>query len=97
MIEAGAFVPHAEEGMVINIIIAGIDPTELTNDVVLVPGINVVRVNQTKCFAEPADSLPVLRRAEDGVANPFDTVDGPAANRMTSPERSSRAIPELIG
>jgi hypothetical protein len=42
MIEAGALVPHAEEGVVINLIVAGIDPAELANDVLPLPGINVV-------------------------------------------------------
>jgi hypothetical protein len=42
VVQAGSLVPHTEEGMVINVIIAGIDPTELTDDVLLLTGINVV-------------------------------------------------------
>src|SRR5580692_8806262 len=69
MIEASPLIPHTEKGMVIDIIIASIDPTELTDDVLFFPGINVVRAHQTECLAEPANGLPVLWRAENSVAN----------------------------
>jgi hypothetical protein len=67
-------------------IIAGIDPTELTNDVVLVPSINVVRANQTKCVEEPTDRLLVLWRPEDGVSDPLHTGrPGGEPNDLTGP------------
>jgi len=43
VVQAGPVIPHAEEGMVINIIFAGINPAELTYDFILIAGINVVR------------------------------------------------------
>src|ERR1700689_3038934 len=55
MIEASTFISHTEERVVVNIVVAGIDPTELPDDVVFVPGINVVRADQTQCLAEPAN------------------------------------------
>jgi hypothetical protein len=52
MIEPRPIIPYAEEGLVIDIIIASIDSAKLTDDVVLVPSINIVRADQTKCFAK---------------------------------------------
>ena len=71
MIEAGAFVPHAEERVMVDVIVAGVDPAELADDVVLVAGVDVVRADQAERLAEPADGLLVLRRAEHGVADPL--------------------------
>src|ERR1700733_5163675 len=67
MIEASTFISHTEESVVVNIIVAGIDPTELPDDVVLFPGIHIVRADETQCLAEPANRLLVLRRPEDGM------------------------------
>jgi hypothetical protein len=73
VVQTGAFIPHAEEGVMVNIIVTGIDPAELTDDVLLIPDINVVRADQTERLAEPAHRLLVLRGAEDGMTDPFDT------------------------
>src|SRR4051794_15688205 len=72
MVEAGARIPHAKERVVVDIVVAGVDPAELTDDVVLFAGVHVVRTDQTKSLAEPANGLLVLRGAEHGVANSFD-------------------------
>ena len=79
----------------VDIIVAGVDPTELTDDVALFAGVYVVRTEQTQSIAEPADGLLVLRGAEDGVANSFDT-GWTGAMRMTSPARFNGSTPVLI-
>src|ERR1700712_5411221 len=71
MIEASPLIPHAKESMMINIIITGIDPAELSDDVLSVPGINIVRANQTKCLTEPSNGLLILRRSKNGVTDPL--------------------------
>ena len=61
VVKAGSLVPHAEERVVVHVVVAGIDPAELADDVVLLAGINVVRVDQPQRLAEPAHRLLVAR------------------------------------
>src|SRR5262249_50829683 len=73
MVEAGSLILHAEERMMIHIIITSIDSAELTNDVLFLPSVDIVRADQTECLTEPANGLLVPRGAKDCVADPLHT------------------------
>ena len=67
VIQPGAGVVHAEERVVVDVVVAGIDAAELTEDVGLLAAVDVVRPHQPQHVTEPLHGFLVLRRAHDGV------------------------------
>src|SRR5690349_12030330 len=55
--------------MVVYVVIAGVDAAELANDVVLLAGVDVVRTDQSECFAEPPHCFLIARRSKYGMAD----------------------------
>src|SRR5262249_57046886 len=62
----------AEEGVVIDKVVAAVEPVERTGDVGLLADINLVRDAETQHLAIPADRLFILRRVHDKMAHPLD-------------------------
>ena len=71
MVEAGPFVLHAEECVMVDVFGAGVDAAELADDVVRVAGVDIVRAHQAQHVAEPLYGFAVLRCAHHRVADTF--------------------------
>ena len=67
MVEAGLLVLQAEEGMVVDILVAAVEPVERTDDVVLAPGIDVVGTDEAEGVAELTYRIRESLRCRRGV------------------------------
>jgi hypothetical protein len=62
----------AEEGVVVDIVVAAIEAVERADDIVLAVGIDVVGAAQPDNLAVPAERLLELRRVDDEMADALD-------------------------
>ena len=72
VIEARPLVHHAEERVVVDVLVAAVAPVERADDVVLVARVHVVRAEEAERLPEPLDRLPHLRRAEHAMPDALD-------------------------
>src|SRR5215813_13716907 len=91
VVEPGAVVHHAEERVVVDVLVAAVDSVERADDVVLAPRVDVIRADEAQRLAEPGHRLADLGRAEHTVA---DALDG--RGRFGESEHAARAAEGLI-
>src|SRR5271166_392948 len=72
MVEPALVASDAEEGMVVDIVVAAVEPIERTDDIRLLPGIELVRAAEPEHLAVPAERLFEVLRHDDKMAEPLD-------------------------
>src|SRR5260370_868740 len=72
VVEPGLVAADAEEDVVIDIIVAAVEPVERADDVVLAVGPHLVRAAEAEHVAVPAERLVELRRMHDEMADALD-------------------------
>src|SRR5690349_16659983 len=72
VIQSRAVVVHAEQRVVVDVLVAAVTTVERADDVLLVADIDVIRADEAERVAEPLHGLLDLRRAEHAVANALD-------------------------
>src|SRR5205814_7070285 len=72
VVEPRLVAADAEEGVVVDIVLAAVEPVERADDVVGAVNVDLVGAAQTEDLAVPAERLLELRRMHDEMADPFD-------------------------
>src|SRR5579862_8034770 len=91
----------AEEGMVVDKVVAAIEAVERAGDVVLAAGVHLIRAAEAEHLAIPADGLRILRGMHDEMAEALDVrraaldalvVEGVASLRLVFAAVDRRAL-----
>jgi hypothetical protein len=72
VVEPGALVEHAEQRVMVDVLVAAIAPVEGADQMVLGAGVHVVRAEEAERLAKPRRRLAHFRRAEHAVAHALD-------------------------
>src|SRR6266446_6868945 len=72
VVQARLVAADTEEDMVVDIILAAVEPVERADDVGLLVGVDLVRAAEAEHLAVPAERLLELRRVHDEMADALD-------------------------
>ena len=95
MVEARLVAADAEEDVVVDIVVAAVEPVERADDVVLLVGIDLVRAAEAEHLAVPAEHLVEIRRHHDEMADALDVATGRARPGYSALRRRVLSSPVL--